>query len=134
MQEKQENQNKYYTPDISEFHVGFEYECSSDKGELWYSVIIEQLKDYLTLEDDLRYDLVRVKYLDKEDIEGLGFEHVGSLWFKDINNFKIRKWKDRELDIYKHYISDNEDQLIFRGSIKNKSELVKLLKQLGVNA
>lgn len=69
---------KFYVPDITEFHVGFEYQQKNKLGE-WKDLTItnggseypdyDQL-DYVTwwLED------IRVKYLDKEDIESLGWE------------------------------------------------------------
>lgn len=96
-------ESKYYTPDISEFHVGFEYEVFDSKYEYkveklsetklkvlsdpitttgWFKEAYE-IDSFLYVEDSsdiksnipsyIENDKVRVKYLDREDIESLGF-------------------------------------------------------------
>ena len=130
--------DKYYTPEIEEFHVGFEYEMFFPNGKYHKQTFGDKIT-HLELEefkDDLMkvaHAISRVKHLDKEDIESLGFNHIGSLWFRDKDDdyraTKVRKWKNNELDIY---INDSiEDVLVFRGTIKNKSELKTVLKQIG---
>lgn len=120
--------NKYYTPTIEEFHVGFEYE------ELWEVIGIneEWLKEIYDEHDSIGTlcETIRVKYLDKEDIESLGWNDIGSLWFEN-GDYKLRKWKDQSLDIYFEY-ADKETIMIFRGDVKNKSELKKLMEQLNI--
>jgi len=83
-------------------------------------------------------NVIRVKYLDKEDIESLGFnvvtdramsENNGHLFVlknpKDDCNIKLRFWyNSRRINI-----QDNIG-IVFDGIIKNKSELRILLKQL----
>ena len=86
-------ENKYYTPEIEEFKVGFEFEqfgkytefkvCQNTYG--YYSKIGETIEtvgwkpkvceefDFEDLEEYLENDLIRTKYLDQEDIESLGF-------------------------------------------------------------
>ena len=64
--------NKYYTPSIEEFHVGFE--CEIKIGDHWKN--IKAIED---IEEMLIYGIPkpnnsRVKYLDKDDIESLGWE------------------------------------------------------------
>jgi hypothetical protein len=137
-------EKKYYTPDISEFYVGFEYELFEDNS--WCRRIIEEptrilmLYDYYNLQTE-----VRVKYLDKEDIESLGFRLVkdysdqleyqtqirefdsGEYWFeltqdKEEKFITISYWEETELG--------SIEQIVFQGLIKNKSELKKLLKSL----
>ena len=74
--------SEYYTPEIEEFHVGFECEYKEPDEEAFES-------DELT-ERDVAYllaypDRARVKYLDKEDIESLGFtdyKHSAYDWYK----------------------------------------------------
>lgn len=175
---------KYYTPDLSELHVGFEIETfniseewlviignkGSEKHEYekaqiltekyydrikWYKKTImptnistfmpfkvhvsdEPIFSSKKTKVSVEYfplNYVRVKYLDKEDIESLGFSHIGSLWFENKEkDFGIRKWKENEIDIYSafSYRSHDEHIKVFSGNIKNKSELKRLLTQIGV--
>ena len=64
--------DKYYTPDISEFHVGFEYEMLFPNSK-YYSLIFGNKITHLELEkfnddlDKIAHAITRVKYLDKED-------------------------------------------------------------------
>ena len=136
-------ENKYYVPDITEFRVGFGYEEKSSglwakqiynesspilNAQIWdeYGCKLDTIKDYIEQEQ------VRVKYLDTSDIESFGFSHIGALWFENIEkSYRIRKWKGNEVDIYKWWIN-GDNNLIFRGKIKNKSELQQVLKMIGV--
>ena len=123
--------SKYYTPEIEEFFVGFEYEWLNEENK-W---IKESSPTEISQEgfDEQTYGL-RVKYLDKEDIESLGFKE-GS---KDFYIVKLRDYyisveyflKDKGFYIN---IGQEENQFSFGGYIKNKSELKKLLKQLNIN-
>ena len=136
-------ENKYYVPDITEFRVGFGYEEKSSglwakqiynesspilNAQIWdgYGCKLDTIKDYIEQEQ------VRVKYLDTSDIESFGFSHICALWFENIEkSYRIRKWKGNEVDIYKWWIN-GDNNLIFRGKIKNKSELQQVLKMIGV--
>ena len=145
-------ESKYYQPDIKEFRVGFEYERASYGGKLLPGspVVKEWIKS--TLEADL-YDLndildiynegqqctdLRVKLLDSKDIESFGFE------FQDEVHDVKRYFYYGESDIYQltcagthtriliKGITNEKNISIFRGHIKNKSELKVLLNQLGI--
>lgn len=141
--------SKYYTPSIEEFHVGFEYEYSGNKGKEWDADSIENLYDFEDLIDDIRYGDIRVKYLDKEDIESLGFVLLkaacSDLFFYE---FELKTRWNYNLKFYNYIIPETElvpeqeiysivvkreDLTVFHGKIKNKSELKRLLKQLGIN-
>jgi len=146
--------NKYYTPEIEEFHVGFEYECLFNFND-WRSHIYgseEEVEVYGTKElDYLKRHIknFRVKYLDREDIESLGFipiipsniEDKGSYepdWWsttKTGDGYQILKCKNYSTNEITYEISYGQHeyrQVKFDGTIKNKSELKKLLKQLGI--
>ena len=147
-------ENKYYTPQIEEFRVGFECEFFNNmQDKIWKKEVCDMdlinlaydCYEHGTVEwnDDITQTF-RIKHLDSEDIESLGFKHLGSLWFEKDNcltvngeNFidcRIRKWKDNQIDIY-NWDKDKENgigEIIFRGDIKNKSELKVLLNQLGI--
>jgi len=82
--------------------------------------------------DDANTSL-RVKYLDREDIESLGF-----MWDRHNTAPEWYFYKDKQYTL-KWYTGANEGILIerngmfiFYGSIKNKSELKVLLKQLNI--
>ena len=151
-------ENKYYTPEIEEFHVGFEYEHLA-KGYLWFlngggpkdtwmketfSGGAGQDGESEVCELDTLIDdkAVRVKHLDREDIESLGFTQITD----DCFNISIKEYRGRlsqevrilfrktiliylamDLDL-----GDKDNLVLFTGTIKNKSELKVLLKQIGV--
>lgn len=150
-------QSKYYTPSIEEFYVGFECEFkNSMQSNTWKKEICDQdtisiIYDTYEHEDyeDEFADTFRVKYLDKEDIESLDWEYTGQkddygflLFTKNIKagfnsgNLLTLRYSPINRGIWikrKNYGSwgDNVDELPF--SIKNKSELKKLMQQLNIN-
>jgi hypothetical protein len=145
-------ENKYYTPELEEFHRGFEYEAYHNH-DWWF--LEEPVKWKKTSFDEfhaphmappsvlkkaISNGWVRVKYLDREDIESLGFKSIGQSVFKS----KIRNERDgdfRDIHIIKrsHILIATGDaetpytdwDTVFVGTIKNKSELKKVLKMIG---
>jgi len=148
--------NKYYTPSIEEFYQGFEYErwVNSAYTPEKYSKEIFQFvdKDNIWNEDITNRlacvysggDSIRVKYIDKEDIESLGWiyndiskefnykfkkEFNYRLWFSpnnpDLFSIRIEGWYSREGKIDAKFD-------MFLGNLKNKSELKKLMQQLHI--
>ena len=112
-------ENKYYTPSIEEFHVGFEYEIEEPDGS--YTKQELTVRDSLEFIDDHSSEF-RVKYLDIDDIESLGFKESE---YKNTGCFILDKY--RLFWFGKPFISidvifKNEYQIIFRGTIRNKSE------------
>lgn len=149
-------ESKYYVPDIKEFRVGFEYEYSGNKGKEWDTGIIENLYDFEDLIDDLRYDDIRVKYLDRQDIEELGFTFSSKSvddWYKKdtslrlesghwINSFRLQHDRNNTFQTAEDHcynikiyacIAGCDDDVLFEGIIKNKSELKELLEKLGIS-
>lgn len=147
-------ENKYYTPEIEEFHDGFEYEFKSgffdgtvktkeqfDESE-WKTDTFEG-HDFAYLYRALNGRNaesglcgIRVKYLDREDIEGLGWEYDSDTSSGNISfNHPKKKIeliffpKTRMVGFFKGRVASG-----FMGSmyVKNKSELKRLLKQLGI--
>ena len=158
---------KYYTPELEEFHVGFEYDFLEQHGspnEKWISKVLTEISDgeddmYLgdTLHAIEKYErvylrnAVRVKYLDEQDIKDLGWELQGETpspyTGKPLKTFKIKKeiGFNTGSDYYLETTDSNKIMItIFEYSsygggkeemsftIKNKSELKKLMKQLGI--
>jgi hypothetical protein len=170
---------KYYRPDITEFHIGFEYEIYNDDDNVWEKKVFPN--DFICTGTDEEPDLVelfysnlkeaRVKYLDRGDVESLGFtkslkdqwvgwndfylDHSGAgrdyylyttFHFPrfvsnsnrvEDNLFKIILHRRYESDedgttVIEHQIKQGESEVVFKGTINNKSELKRLLKQIGI--
>ena len=134
---------KYYTPDISEFHVGFEYERMN--GTDWEKAELTNVDCWGTTargyenefeEIDSLIIPVRVKCLDKEDIESFGFEHDQTTkdgsYFYSGTLITENQWcinlKDFTIDIYD---INSKSDFRFNGLVKNKSELKQILKMIG---
>jgi hypothetical protein len=136
--------DKYYVPEIEEFYIGFEYEYNPSlckKGlyfldwlqrDRWYKESFGAycLNDGESERDDIdnliEYGGIRIKYLDREDIESFGFVQESLASFVNKDSWYIEWMPEDTLDIY--CVSDCR----FKGKIKNKSELKVLLKQLGI--
>lgn len=125
-------ENKYYTPQLNEFFDGFEYEFFN--GNDWQNIIFD-FRDLDAIDDEIREGYVRVKLLDKDDIEALGWitEDNGECY--DISNgFDLYslypyEFEHKTPNIYKIYKHHN---VIFYGAIKNKSELKKVMKMIEI--
>jgi len=150
-------ENKYYTPEIEEFYPGFEFEFHQElfnrnltKPILYdsdwvirkfsisnYHSIINELLDI-----NLMKELLRVKYLDKKDIESLGWNNINdqSFLYQQEQSFELNIRtngfsKKLGIQIYIMNLSDDyniRNPYLFDGYIKNKSELKKLMKQLNL--
>ena len=148
--------NKYYQPKIEEFHVGFEYEIYEDfdyyTEKTWHKQFYgkngtnHENMDYV---HENYLDKIRVKYLDQQDIENLGWEHYGKAvcnWYKKEGMFddgfaSYGKWTKLKLLhcsnsrikilAYEHSWGEIET-VLFAGECKNKSELKKLMQQLNI--
>lgn len=154
-------ENKYYTPKLEEFHVGFEYEFNHpDFDENWIKYHTPQfnheLEDFC-LSKTWR-ESFRVKYLDREDIESLGWvkrdepyapsstylpkTSILESYYKNKTELYIAKHSDfyppKHLMIYQlsalRGYGDEEYRSVFKGIVKNKSELKKLMEMLQINS
>jgi hypothetical protein len=140
--------NKYYTPSIEEFHVGFEYEHSADvtvggnklpidHPDSWFECKLEVDDDLSEIEVKLSIEnVIRVKYLDKEDIEAEGFSYKKhqvseDFWKGDTHdNTLIEVLPDKTLCIRRRKNGMLESE-ITGITIKNRSELKRILKMIG---
>ncbi len=139
--------DKYYTPEISEFYIGFEFEYtnwggwskSNDFNDLF---ITDDTNIISELKWDIEHNKIRVKYLDRRDIESLGWmfekQHAGleEICFSTGGpEFEDILYMNYDLDSKYMRISwlGEGDITRFSGTIKNKSELKVLIKQLGIN-
>jgi len=139
--------NKYYTPSIEEFHVGFKFELleplkqgAVSAFEGWQKLTVKDISllSNKYFKELFKQKYIRVKYLDSIDIQDLGFELI-----PDQNVYvQIYKGKDKlrlshdlrnnNIQIYNYYKTTEYDETFFDGTIKNKSELKKVLKMIGV--
>ena len=120
--------SKYYTPELSEFHVGFEYEHYNEKIDSWMPCFYDTMYDQRGNDslDELNMEKERVKYLDMEDVKSLGFGYDNNLDYS-LNGYFIWLNGDSSTSIV-----DDDGERFFRGIIKNKSELKRILKQIGI--
>ena len=148
-----EQQNKYYTPDISELHVGYECEHTSNMSAFICEDYDDVVKDKLT-STDLRWYItwgeeekglekfVRTKYLDQSDIESCGWvkdwdensnytDCYKLLVKSDINDQSDDNW---ELWQYGKIvsISNESSNRCFDGECKSINELKKLMQWLNI--
>ncbi len=115
-------ENKYYVPSIEEFHVGFE--CEHKLCDTWRELTCYHIPHgHRTLED-----LYRVKYLDKQDVEELGWkENLRETYF-ELEEYQLNLWYFENIPYVSIYNTTSIS--IFMGKIMNKSELKKLMEQL----
>lgn len=137
-------QDKYYIPSIEEFHVGFEYErCDAGYGYFkdTFPRAINFQNSNCEYEDFLKRHIqyFRVKFLDKEDIESLGWKYVipndGKYTIDDYYSI-VKDFPSQYTSIeYKlRVIGENtciwsDATTYFDGIIKNKSELIRIMIQ-----
>lgn len=167
----------YYTPDLSEFYVGFEFEIHRGYHDFLHkkTSIIEMSGRFISQEikegaklklGDLVY--YRVKFLDQEDIQSFGFIHnhdivglnfIEKVFHDEKGKFEIRFNEELDSSLKRGepgdygYMEDftevtisygnglrvitgesknlKERVPVFHGSIRNKSELGKILKMVG---
>ena len=138
-------EEKYYTPAIEEFHVGFECEVYNGGLDQWEYYLVSNKSwssngMWKALRDELEH--FRVKYLDRIDVEELEWvfrreDEFHQFFLKD--GMRLALSKSNINIIIEIFNEVGEEEFthrlgtVFSGSIKNKSELKVLLKQLGIN-
>ncbi len=148
--EEQQKEDKYYTPTIEEFYQGFEFESywisgllikgkeetgwSKEKYDWDWSSTVNDDWEHENETFNLRY---RVKYLNQEDINNLFKDEYCFKWeddtdFEWVKGGLLYKGIFTKTDSMISFYSDGWDECVFRGTIKNKSELKVLLRQLNI--
>ena len=139
--------DKYYTPEIEEFHPGFEFESYNNldwyhKKDVsgWNKIVYDKVAYMKHPIDQIKAALgrkwARVKYLDQEDMESLGFEETyddaeGNVYY-ELGGIALWTAEHlRENITIIDNVTEREDNAIFKGVVKNKSELKRILKQIG---
>lgn len=149
-------EEKYYIPEVEEFHVGFEYETKEDNKE-WIKRTVTTLTSLGTLDNFIHrhkedFDF-RVKKLDQQDIEECGWRFYKEMEKTYLNEPCLMFFNDElNLMLGFHYQSsrislatqDPSKNEIFSKTnqdpnktsmlkVKNKSEFKKLVKMLDFN-
>lgn len=136
-------EEKYYTPRIEEFHIGFEFEYrSSIYDKTWHKWNIEDYSVNKKSLDQFPFNInsseidmyeFRVKYLDQEDIESLGWVYdTSNIFYKNKYCLIINDIRLGSIEIILDNSESTVDFNLFNGTVKNKSELRKLMKQLEI--
>jgi len=128
--------NKYYTPSIEEFHVGFRY------LEVWglENINMEYIPNIFLSKDSVKYlvENIIVKYLDQQDIEELGWKiNSDNYYFKPIGigeHYFLEQIKENIWSItYEDHTGEEEKtEQLFSGMIKNYNELKQVMKFLNI--
>ena len=144
-------EEKYYTPDLEEFRDGFEFESFiivKVKNPLppmgedsfireWKNQIFNFNffdKDGISLLFKQNTQWVRVKYIDKEDIENLGWtKHLSKYTLNDMELLFAENYSETYFNcLIQSKKEKGKTDVYFYGRIKNKSELKTLMKQLDI--
>lgn len=151
---------KYYTPQIEEFRVGFEYEVlqkgvkpdpncmylqEPNPNDEWFKYKFPDPFLGYHLDKMFKTYNIRVKYLDSSDIESLRFKEIPITlpYFPEgmkeylLNGCKIRFCEGKSnVGILVEDLERGIDKwnVVFYGTVKNISEFKVLVKQLGINA
>lgn len=132
-------ENKYYTPELNEFHIGFEYEMKSTFGDGTVKTLeqynaAEWNKETYTLRSFPYVDrtmtgknsqtlppAIRVKYLDAEDIinEGFSEEYLPNVFHDD--------------DLIKGYSLTQSDTVFYNVFLDTENSTVGVWKQVIYN-
>jgi hypothetical protein len=132
-------ENKYYTPGLEEFHIGFEYQYRAGVNT-WIDCVINDFSEVTDSDGSMNSDIpwygnsienFRVKYLDEEDIEECEWAYHSTCG--NIRFVNERGWKLYLNDDCMCGIEDAKADTIFLGQIKNKSQFKRLIEQLNVN-
>lgn len=125
---------KYYKPEFHEFHEGFEY-LDTLFGINSYKTFIHNEVDGWRKSFFIKgidNNQIKVKCLDREDIESLGWEQIGYDTFSlsgDIEKYELEFDPEYKTFIYE---TSHLKRNLFSGKIKNKSELKRLMIQTGI--
>lgn len=67
-----------------------------------------------------------------EQVEALGYKHLGSRWYEGIEwqFIRLRQWPDNEFDVWLWHPTETERQIVFRGKIFSQDELRWVLSRV----
>lgn len=159
--------SKYYRPEISDFYVGYEYEYKTHDGAVHTKEYMDNLpwlksnaRDWVDITAYINRTLngrmgndpglqdietIRVKYLDRQDVESLGWEYdedsirqLPLLRFVKYENGRVCNalWLDEDehtIDIIQNNFNGGGGYFsIFKGDCKSINELRKIVSWLKI--
>jgi len=133
-------ENKYFTPDISDFYVGYEFQGKIyGEEDEWVNCLYSKPTDEIFCKDSdgniWVNDSVRVSYLTKEQIEAEGWEYLSEgyveqqAFYKD--DFQMSCFYDKHLlKIIKK--ESLKTIVLYQGSCRCINDFRKIIKLLGI--
>jgi hypothetical protein len=134
-------EKKYYAPTIEELHVGMELQYAKNDGpehNLWKDMVFNELNFGDLANTAIR---VRVKQLDKEDIEAEGWKHIeraegfpAKFRFETPDGRKFNLWLTPDGVCSIDHVQAEPFWIhnMFNGKIKNKSRLRLVMEMVGI--
>lgn len=142
--------SKYYTPNLDEFHKGFEYEVFQkgqpyepntmylvppETEDKWYKFKYPDPFLGYNLDRIFKSYTIRVKHIDEQDCLDLGLKT--KVWYNGGGYFEKGDFTIG-INSVGHFctISQNDEGnniIRFSGNLKNKSELRRILKQINID-
>jgi hypothetical protein len=134
-------ENKYFTPDIEDIHIGYELEVNYNfkLNDIFHKKIIDSFEELSDIHSRMPGDcVIRVPYLTKEQIEAEGWEryHMDGTYIKDnhILNFDFATGLNR-LNIHKKPETGKNvtsHDMLFNSKCKCINDFRKIIKLLGI--
>ena len=135
---KKVNKRHHYIPDIDEFYIGFKF--LRKEGNKWISHdnFIELYRDIKSLKKDIDMEIIKVEHFDVDDLIHYNFDTEYDYNYDTViytnDKFTIIVPDDINMlggfTYLRIYEVNNMRKKYFDGVIRNKCELVKLLKML----
>jgi hypothetical protein len=138
----------YYAPSTEDFYYGFEFEvyndphkyCIEGQSEGWKQISMGMggLGNIINIQKLILDKQIRVKFLDAQDILDLGYNATFSGYcIKDrifIQHVPVSEFNNiPSIRIYKSStLRGGFDREYFVGTVKNKSELKKIISQISL--
>lgn len=138
--------NKYYVPLLKEINTAIDIEWRPEHWKTkelfdWDKFSIEvEVDDYPDL-DQLTYinylikeNRIRVKFLDRADIESFGFVKGAGPWWNHTNGIQLAYGEgiDPNHAMIARGLTHGVPNYIFQGTVKNKSKLADVLEMIGI--
>ena len=137
-------ENKYYTPNLTDLHIG--YECEWYDINIWESKVLDKYGLFASLLNETKTSLIkklRTKYLDKKDIESLGWKLNGKLFEITLSNdyetflYKLKHIKNvNVIKITLTYTSSKENfknSVCYVGTCSSINELRTIMKLIQIS-
>jgi len=134
-------QDKYYEPKLEELYLGYITNIQTNKGlqsGCFPDLLLfnEELNQYKEDYTKASHAILKTKYLDKEDIESLGFNlclNINNIlsFKKLVNNYYLIITLQHDI-IQIELQKEDKIKTVFEGNLKSINELKKVLEFLNI--